>query len=205
VDLKDLRNLALVNRTLPVQIGNDFVDVSAAREVARVDVVKREWAAGRKPTVFVSYSHDNVPYRKEWDRYLKVLELNGLLDKWHDAMLRPDDKVDERIMKELETCDVVILLMSVDLMGSRYVRTKELPVAVKRTGEGGCRILPVVLKNWTVVKDNEHVKQWNPLPLGADQRVQAIADFSDHDTGWDQVYTALTQMLEEVRGKKSER
>ncbi|MBL7984955.1 MAG: toll/interleukin-1 receptor domain-containing protein, partial [Flavobacteriales bacterium] len=136
--------------------------------------------------------------RLEWDRYLKVLRQDGLLDDWYDAMLQPDDRVDEKIMKELYSADVVILLMSVDFMGSWYVRNKELPVVVSRWNEGKCRLIPVVLRNWAVVKNNKDVKVWNPLPHGADARPKAIVDFANHDDGWDQVYDALREILEEL-------
>jgi hypothetical protein len=41
------------------------------------------------PTVLISYSHQDAPWRERLAGQLRVLEREGLLQLWHDGLIEP--------------------------------------------------------------------------------------------------------------------
>ena len=75
-----------------------------------------------KPSVFISYSKDDVSQRERLERELKILMNEGqLASHWHDRMIDPGDKWDDTIQNKLAEADVVILLVSSAALATDYM------------------------------------------------------------------------------------
>ena len=85
----------------PTELNNAYSEKASRSEA--------DW----KPSVFISYSKDDVSLRERLERELKILKNEGLLaGHWHDRMIDPGDKWDDTIQIKLAEADVVILLVS---------------------------------------------------------------------------------------------
>lgn len=119
--------------------------------------VKEEYAMKK---VFISYAHEDTLYRVEAQKFLVNLVREGLIEIWHDAYIEPGTKWDDAIQNKLKGADIVILLVSQDLINSTYVNDVEIRKALEQCSKGKTRIFPVLLKecDW---------KKWKAFPPGA--------------------------------------
>lgn len=116
--------------------------------LARADgpaVVGTGAAAGRGPSVFLSYSHKDVHWLERIRVHLRPLERMGLIGLWDDKSIKPGDLWREEIEDALERAKCAVLLISADFLASDFCTEMELPMLLQRAKNRGVRILPVLL------------------------------------------------------------
>lgn len=94
--------------------------------------------------VFVSYSHADSAFLTDIKRHFKPF-LNDI-EFWDDTNIKPGQKWQDEIEKNIKTCKVAILLLSTDFLGSEFITTREIPPLLKAADENGATILTVILK-----------------------------------------------------------
>ncbi len=115
--------------------------------------------------VFISYSHDDIEYRKELQTYLINLERDKIIEIWQDSQINPGEQWDAKIKTTLEGADIIILLVSQSFIASNYVHEVEMRKSLKKVEEGSTKIIPVLLKNcdW---------KAWKVLPEDVKEEIE---------------------------------
>ncbi len=91
-----------------------------------------------KRLVFVCYSHQNTEIMKEMDKYLKQLSHIGI-EHWVDTRIRAGAAWKQEISLALQRARAAVVLVSIELMNSAFIRDVELPSLLNST-----RDLPVV-------------------------------------------------------------
>lgn len=167
------------------RIPNDAFSTLAARS-------EEVW----KPSVFISYSKHDVTQRTRLERELKVLMNEGLLEKgWHDRMIAPGERWDDRIQEELADADVIIILISSASISTDYITKHEIPVAMERHRAGNVVVVPVILENcrWTETE----LGDLNALP----EKAKALNKWAPRSDGWSSVSNGLAEVLKAVKSK----
>ena len=142
----------------------------------------------RKLKIFISYAHEDEAMKNDLDKHLISLKRSDKIDVWQDRMLMAGTEWDSTIKKELEDADIILLLISVDFIGSQYIWDKELKTALQKHENGTARIIPVILRecDW---KDMPFAKL-QALPTGA----EPVSRFPDKD----QAYTSIAKEIARV-------
>jgi hypothetical protein len=96
--------------------------------------------------LFVSYSHKDEACCKELGKYLGQLEDAELIEPWTDGQILAGDNWDDEILNNLRQADIVLLLIGIDFLQSKYIKSKELVVARERHAKDEAVIVPVVLR-----------------------------------------------------------
>jgi hypothetical protein len=97
--------------------------------------------------IFISYSHRDEGLHDELAKQLKPLEYEGLIDPWHDRKILPGDEFEQQISQEIESADIILLLVSPDFVSSAYCWQKEMTRAMARHEAGEARVIPVILRH----------------------------------------------------------
>ena len=112
----------------------------------------------KKPKkVFISYSHDDLNYRKELQKYLINMERDNLIEVWQDGMIQPGTEWDLAIKENLEKADVIILLVSQSFIASNYIHEVELRKTMEKQLDGTAQFFPILIKNCDYLS-------WKALP-----------------------------------------
>jgi hypothetical protein len=115
--------------------------------------------------LFVSYSHLNAVWL---DRLKPLLQFEHCMEKayhWDDHKMKGGDRWDKVIRESLERMDVFVCLVSVEFLTSDYVRTVELPLALKREKRKEIEIVPIVIyPNVPLELECRELVDFNPLP-----------------------------------------
>ncbi len=97
------------------------------------------------PSLFLSYSHKDEAVRVELEVHLAMLKRQGVIDAWHDRRIAAGDEWDHVIKENLETADIILLLVSPYFLASNYCYDIEVKRALERHEAGSARVVPVVV------------------------------------------------------------
>src|SRR5215213_5049202 len=136
--------------------------------------------AGKKPTVFISYSHKD---EKDWkDRVvtqLGVLRAQGLIDIWEDRQIEAGADWHKNIQDAMSVASIAVILISANSLTSEYILNDEVPPLIERAAKEGVRIFPLVVEPcaWRAVKwlrsMNLRPTDGRPLSAGNDNQIDA--------------------------------
>jgi len=91
--------------------------------------------------VFLSYSRLDEAWKDRVSRHLSVLTEEGLLDVWDDRRIGAGADWEAEIRAAMNAADVAILLVSADLLTSRFIRDSEVPQLLRRRAKSQSRHL----------------------------------------------------------------
>ncbi|WP_223280006.1 GUN4 domain-containing protein [Nostoc sp. PA-18-2419] len=97
--------------------------------------------------LFFSYSHKDEALRDELANHLSTLTRQGVISSWHDRKILPGEEWDRQINDNLNTADIILLLVSSDFIASSYCWDVEVTTAIERHNTGKARVIPVILRS----------------------------------------------------------
>lgn len=106
--------------------------------------------------LFFSYSHKDEELRNELETHLALLKRQGVISSWHDRRITAGSDVDHAISSELESSQIVLLLVSAHFLASDYCYEKEMARALEKHEAGSAVVIPVIL----------HPCDWRSAPFG---------------------------------------
>ena len=106
-----------------------------------------------RPTVFVSYSHNDLPVLEDLLPYLTTLERDDIVEIWSDEKLRGGERWRDEIGAALDAATVAVLLISQQFLASKFIYEEELPRILERQAKAALTVLPVYLSPSTVKLD----------------------------------------------------
>lgn len=136
--------------------------------------------------VFISYSHADEKLKNELVKHLHPLKRMGLIDDWHDRKLEAGDNWDQTISVHLESADIILVLVSIDFINSKYAYDIELDRALELQAEDNTRVIPVILRSC----------MWQHTPFA---KLQALPVDAKPVATWPDQDEALAQVAEGIR------
>ncbi|MGB7250272.1 MAG: GUN4 domain-containing protein [Phormidesmis sp.] len=148
-------------------------------------------------TVFFSYSHKDKTLRDELAKHLQALKLSDVIADWHDGEILPGDEWNREIQKNLNSAQIILLLISSDFIGSRYCRDIEIKRAMERHEAGEARVIPIILRRCF----------WRVTPFGKLQALPKngtpVMDAGNWPT-WDDAFFSITEGIYKVANSFSQ-
>ena len=148
--------------------------------------------------VFMSYSHKDEALRNELEVQLAVLKREGLIEVWHDRRMVAGDQFDASIEAEMDSADVVLLLVSPDFLASDYCFNIEKTRALERHRRGEARLISVILRpcDW----QNTDLRELLATPTDG----RPVTRWPDRDEAFLNVATEIRRAINEI-GKAAPR
>jgi hypothetical protein len=95
---------------------------------------------------FISYSHKDEALRNELESHLAMLKRSGVIETWHDRRIVAGSELDSAISEQLESAQIILLLISADFLASNYCYDVELGRAMEKHSDGSAVVIPVILR-----------------------------------------------------------
>ena len=142
----------------------------------------------RSVTLFISYAHADEALKLQLEKHLTPLRLNGVIERWSDHQIEAGQDWAHEIDRNLKTADIILLLVSPDLLFSDYCTGVELKEAMKRHHSNEAIVVPVILKSC----------KWDLMEFGKIQAVpregKAVSNWPDKD----EAFTDVTARIGEL-------
>jgi len=146
--------------------------------------------------LFYSYSHKDERHRERLETHLSLLRREGLLEEWHDRKIVPGQNWEEVLDSNLETSDIILLLISSDFIASDYCYEKEMRRALERHDKGEATMIPVIVRpcDW----ERSPFSKLQALP----KDIKPITKWTNRDEAWLEVAKGIRRAIEIQSAKK---
>ena len=139
--------------------------------------------------IFCGYAHEDHVLFQQLKTALAVFIRQDAVSVWHDGDLLPGAQWESEIERELNTADIILLLISPAFMASDYCWSKEMQWAIARHSTGEARVIPILLKP---------TPGWETTPLGALQALPTMAKPITTWTNRDQAFANIAKGINNV-------
>jgi TIR domain len=136
--------------------------------------------------LFCVYSHKDRNVRDRLEVHLTLLKRNHVISVWRDMLIVAGQEWRREISKNLEQADIILLLVSADMLASDFVYDVELARALERHETGAACVIPVLVRKVDLTDAPFSALQWLP------SNGNAITLWADRDS-------ALTDVARGVR------
>jgi len=159
-------------------------------------VIERERAA----RVFVSYSHKDERQLNELKTHLSPLERLKLIETWYDRRIVAGEDFGEKINENLDSADIILLLVSADFIASNYCYEKEMARALERLAKNEARVVAVIVRdvNWRVIPELSRL-------VAVPKDGKPVTNWPRKDTAWRDVSERVQAMLVHMRDEDTAR
>ncbi len=142
--------------------------------------------------IFISYSHEDMAYKNKFEKAFDVQRRMGKVEIWNDQQIKAGEKWQDKIMDNLESADIIVLLLSSDFLASNFVWDKEFPVIKRRYEADEAQVVPILLRpcDWTALEYAE--TQIIPSENG---KLIPISQWDDSDAAFQKVVEEIKQLL----------
>lgn len=154
-------------------------------------------AAAGALKVFISYSHHDEMLKNELVKHLSPLKRLNLIEDWHDRKISAGDQWDKAIADALNDADIVLLLVSIDFINSKYCYDVEMESALERERRGDVVVIPVIARN-CMWKTTEFARLQATPTDG-----RAIASWPDRDEALTVVSQGIQEVAERLMAERS--
>lgn len=96
--------------------------------------------------VFYSYSHEDSELRNRLSAHLAPLRHQQKIVEWSDREIKAGADWHTEISRQLESADLILLLISADFLASDYCFGVEVDKALSRKKRGEAEVVPILLR-----------------------------------------------------------
>ncbi len=137
--------------------------------------------------VVISYSPEDEASMEELKKFLRPLQRERDFKIWTAKEILPGQNWKNEILQQLESADIILLLVSANFLNSDFIHEEEIPRAFQRMKEHRKPVVPILL----------NYSRWKETPLSKLQATpkKPIADYSNRDQAWDEVAMGILALL----------
>ncbi len=151
--------------------------------------------------LFFSYSHKDELLRDELAKHLTILEWQSVISSWCDRKILPGEEWDYQINDNLNTADIILLLISSDFLFSKYCWDVEVKKAIERHHAGEACVIPVILRS--VDWSGAPFAKLQALPKNAEPVVSR--NWHNQDEAFTDVARGIRAVAEKLRDKRRQK
>ena len=148
-------------------------------------------------TLFVSYSHGDEALKDDLVMHLANLKRQGQIRAWQDRDIEAGAEWDAAIKQQLESAEIILLLITARFINSDYCYDLEMQRALKRHETGTARVIPIILKpcDW----QNSPFSHLQVLPKDA----KPVTKWDDPDEAFLNVVQGIRKAVETLQANVS--
>lgn len=146
--------------------------------------------------IFISYAHEDRPFREELDKHLSNLRRQQIISAWYDGDIIPGTEWKPQIMQHLNSAQIILLLISADFLDSDFCYSIEMTQAIERHNADQARVIPIILRpvDWK----GAPFAKLNVLP----QDGKPVTRWPTHDDAFENVVLGIRKAIDELNDKR---
>lgn len=146
--------------------------------------------------IFYSYAHKDENYREQLEEHLAIFKRQGLIQGWSDRKITAGDDWKSAIDTNIQSADLILLLISSSFIASDYCYSNELSAALTRHESGDACVIPIFIR--PVEFQDAPFAKIQGLPKDA----KPVSMWEHPDLAWKDVATGIKLTIAKIREKK---
>lgn len=139
---------------------------------------------------FIIYAREDKSFKNALLERLNGEKFKKRIKVWHDGEIRLGDNWNEVIKRELETSDLVLILLSPDCLASSYINSTELRITFERLEKGIARVVPVIVRPCL----------WKDYPLLRELQAalngKSVISYEEQNDAWDLIELQFSNTID---------
>ncbi|MFK7932772.1 MAG: TIR domain-containing protein [Saprospiraceae bacterium] len=152
----------------------------------------------KKQRLYLTFVEEDLKAFKKFRKHLSLLEDRGIVEIWSKDEVLPGTNVEEAIKKQLNKADMVLFLISIELLTDPDIRKLELKIALQRVKKKQTKILPILYRRcaWTLTD----LGKFQPFPSNG----RFVDMWQNEDNAWTTVVEQIYESLQSANNPDSE-
>jgi hypothetical protein len=148
------------------------------------------------PEIFYCYAHseEDEELRVELDKQLALMKANGVIKTWSRRDILPGQQRKDQIDSHVRSAQIILILVSPDLMASEENFKTEIAVAMDRQSKGEAIVIPILLR---------FVDSWSRAPFGELEPLPSnrvpVKKWADRDEALSEVARGIRKIIESFK------
>jgi len=143
--------------------------------------------------IFTIYAREDAAYLEELRGQLRPLENAGRIKVWSDREINPGVNWEQEIVHNLDTADIILILVSAAYYNSAYIHDKEIRYALARHEQGQAKVLPIIVRP-VDFSDDPVISRLQVLPTDG-KPVNDRRHWQERDDAWLDVVAGIKRTL----------
>lgn len=166
------------------------------RSKAMEEIAVTEIATAGAAKLFFSYAHEDQDLRDKLEEHLAILNRLGKISTWHDRKIGAGSDWAGTISEELESADVVLLLVSSSFIKSEYCYGVEVDRAMQRHKQGSAIVIPIILR--PVVWEEASFGKLQALPIDG----KPVTKWRNRDDAFKDITSGIAGAVDKLAREK---
>lgn len=146
--------------------------------------------------IFISYAQADNALLQRLESHLAGLKRQKHIDLWDDGDIEAGTETTAEIQENLNTADLILLLISAAFVASDKCYTQEMERAIRRHEDGTARVIPIILKPC----------DWESTPFGSLKSLpsdgQAITSSGNEEQALYEVAQGIKTVVQSLRSER---
>jgi len=158
-----------------------------------VNVLKEKYQANAPADVaqkklFIAADPKDESFKNELFKNLKPLPVNA----WHEGLTDPGEDTEAAITENLDSAEIILLLVSADFLASDAIYEREWKTALKKHEDGSATVIPIITRpcNW------EQLSALKQMPLILPRKGVEVGKAISN---WDNPDDAYSMVVKEIQ------
>lgn len=147
--------------------------------------------------IFTIYAREDASHLSELLGQLRPLEIGKQVEVWSDREINPGVVWEKEIVRNLDTADIILILVSSAYYKSSYIHEVEIKHAVTRHEKGEARVLPIIVRPCSF-RDDPLVTSLQVLPTDG-KPVTDRKYWPEPDEAWLDVVDGVKRTINNMR------
>jgi tetratricopeptide (TPR) repeat protein len=143
---------------------------------------------------FYCYAYEDRGYRETLEKHLSTLRQSAIITEWSDRNINAGKEWAKEIDNNINTADIILLLISPDFMHSDYCQSVEMKRALERHENGTARVIPIILRRG----DYEGAAFNHLQALPTDKKPVTHRKWSNRDEAFADVAQGIRKVVKEL-------
>lgn len=139
--------------------------------------------------IFISYTQDDVEYKRQLQAHLSGLKRNNMIADWADDEMLIGKVWDQEKKQRLQEADIILFLVSASFLASNFESDKEMQTAMSRYHAGQVIIVPILIRPCDI--ESLEISKFKILP----QNKLPISKWKDKDEAYVDIVKQLRRII----------
>jgi TIR domain len=152
-----------------------------------------ETESKRSLSTYLSYAQKDEALKQEFEDYLAILQQARFISGWVARQVQPGMDWSQEVDPRLLTANLILLLVSVDLLSSGYCSGAEVRKALENHQAKKAFVIPIILRR--VDLTGQLIGKLQTLPGDDKEFWKPVTAWSDRDEAWWKVDQGIRRVI----------